>query len=50
MAIDEKLVKEMVDNGRSITTAETGDETLGPLRLLPGVWKNTDALHGFGLI
>lgn len=48
MAISEKLIQQIVENGRSIVTADAGDETLGPLSMLPGVWKNTDALHGFG--
>ncbi len=48
MALSEKLIQDMVDKGRRIATASAGDETLGPLSMLPGVWKNTDALHGFG--
>ena len=43
-----KAIQQMVDKGRSITAAEAGDEALGPLSLLPGVWKNTEELHGFG--
>lgn len=48
MAISEKLIQEMVDNGRSVEKAEVGDKSLGPLNLLPGVWKNTELLKGFG--
>jgi hypothetical protein len=48
MALRASLIQEMVDHGRRIVVAEAGDETLGPLRMLPGVWKNTAELHGFG--
>ena len=48
MSVSDKVIQEMVDNGRRIVTARTGDEALGPLSLLPGVWKNTKALHGYG--
>lgn len=48
MAISENLIQKMVDEGRSIEIADAGDKVLGPLRWLPGVWKNTKALHGFG--
>jgi hypothetical protein len=48
MTISEKIIRDMVAVGRSIETARSGDATLGPLSLLPGVWKNTADLHGFG--
>jgi hypothetical protein len=48
VALNQALVQEMVDRGRRIVVAEAGDETLGPLRMLPGVWKNTAQLHGLG--
>ena len=48
MALPEALVREMADQGRRIFVAEAGDETLGPLKMLPGIWKNTTELHGFG--
>ncbi len=35
-------------NARCVEVATTGDEDLGPLKLLPGTWKNTDALRGRG--
>ncbi|WP_156329831.1 heme-binding protein [Achromobacter piechaudii] len=52
MAMDRTLVKSMVDAGREIKLAEKDDDKLGPLRLLPGTWKNTPELdgHGFNLI
>ena len=34
--------------GRYVDVAETGDPDLGPLKLLPGTWKNTDAFDGRG--
>jgi len=34
--------------GRSIYAAQAGDEDLGPLKLLPGVWKNLPGLPGRG--
>jgi hypothetical protein len=48
MTLPAKAFKDMLDKGRSIETAETGDVLLGPLKALPGVWKNTPELHGFG--
>lgn len=48
MTLSNRIIQEMVDKGRSIVVAEAGDETLGPLSMLPGVWKNTELLNGFG--
>ncbi|MFB9244000.1 heme-binding protein [Massilia antarctica] len=48
MTLDTQLIKEMVLNGREIKIAEKDDEKLGPLRWLPGQWKNTEELNGFG--
>ncbi len=48
MTNKESVIQQMKDVGRTISTAEAGDSALGPLSLLPGVWKNTEALHGFG--
>ncbi|MEO9648765.1 MAG: heme-binding protein [Roseobacter sp.] len=48
MSISEQIIQGMVANGRVISEAQAGEEVLGPLRLLPGIWKNTDDLHGFG--
>lgn len=46
--LSDKRIAAMAKQGRTISVAETGDEDLGPLKLLPGVWKNTDALAGRG--
>ncbi|SEJ68312.1 heme-binding protein [Demequina mangrovi] len=35
-------------NSRVVEIASTTDEELGPLKLLPGTWKNTDRLNGRG--
>lgn len=48
MVISAERLEVMTRNGRNIEIARTGDDDLGPLKLLPGIWKNTDALHGFG--
>lgn len=48
MALNKKLIKEMVDNGRKITLAQRDNPKLGPLRWLPGKWENTEELKGFG--
>jgi len=52
MPMDTNLVKSMVNAGRKIYLAEKDDERLGPLRWLPGTWKNTAELdgHGFNFI
>lgn len=41
-------IKRMVQRGRNIEVAKAGDDDLGPLQLLPGVWENTDELQGHG--
>ncbi len=38
----------MRTKGRRISTAKEGDEDLGPLKLLPGVWSNLPGLPGRG--
>ncbi|MEP2028815.1 MAG: heme-binding protein [Paracoccaceae bacterium] len=43
-----ELIDGMIATGRSSAIAEFDDPVLGPLRLLPGVWKNTEPLKGFG--
>jgi len=48
MTLTEKQIKKIAQVGRHVEAAKTGDRDLGPLKLLPGVWKNTAALHGFG--
>ena len=48
---DEKLLKKFQAPGFSRTIAEiakAGDEDLGPLKLLPGTWKNQPSLQGRG--
>jgi hypothetical protein len=48
MALDKKLIEEMVESGRRIALAEKDNAKLGPLRWLPGKWENTEELKGFG--
>lgn len=43
-----KLVEELSKKGRTITSAKMGEEALGPLKLLPGTWKNKPNLVGRG--
>ncbi len=43
-----EVVQKFRDYGRKVEVAQQGDEDLGPLKLLPGVWQNTEALHGRG--
>ena len=52
MALDKNLIEEMAVAGRKVYLAEKDDPKLGPLRWLPGTWKNTSALqgHGFNMI
>lgn len=44
----QEQVKKYREQGRYIEKAVSGDEELGPLKLLPGTWKNTDEFHGRG--
>jgi hypothetical protein len=48
MTMDNRLIAEMAVTGRKISLAEKDDPYLGPLRFLPGSWKNTDELKGYG--
>lgn len=48
MAISKATLIALKDGGRVIQTARQGDELLGPLALLPGVWKNEGGLEGRG--
>jgi hypothetical protein len=52
MALDKNLIEDMAVAGRKIFLAEKDDPKLGPLRWLPGTWKNTSGLegHGFNMI
>lgn len=47
MALNKELIEEMVNAGRSSSLADFDDPVLGPLRLLPGTWRNTEELQGF---
>lgn len=42
------LIKDMKEQGRIISKAVSGDEQLGPLKDLPGVWSNKPTLEGQG--
>lgn len=44
----EDTIKSVVNTGRKLEVAVAGDETLGPLKQLPGIWKNTPELEGRG--
>lgn len=48
MALKQDRIKQMVADGRTTELAKAGDPTLGPLSMLPGTWKNTEDLDGFG--
>ncbi len=48
MGLNKQIVKQMTDAGRTSSLAEAGDPALGPLSVLPGVWKNTEELNGLG--
>jgi hypothetical protein len=48
MTNKKNIVGRLSAAGRSTAIADFDDPVLGPLRLLPGVWKNTEALKGFG--
>ncbi|MDA7965831.1 heme-binding protein [Ruegeria sp.] len=43
-----ELAQKMQSRYRSVELAHQGDEDLGPLKLLPGVWKNGDRTRGRG--
>ncbi|MGB3177662.1 MAG: heme-binding protein [Albidovulum sp.] len=46
--VNKSRLEEYRKSGRQLEVATPGDEDLGPLKLLPGVWKNTDAFNGRG--
>ena len=46
--LDQRFINKMMTEGRTISRAKTGDEELGPFKLLPGVWKNLPSLPGRG--
>ena len=43
-----EVITELAETGRVTSVAEFDDPVLGSLRLLPGVWKNTEELNGLG--
>ena len=48
MDIDKSRLSELQGGGRILASAVPGDSELGPLQLLPGVWKNAGGLEGRG--
>ncbi|WP_095589191.1 heme-binding protein [Actibacterium ureilyticum] len=46
--VSEERRQQWRDAGRYVELAQPGDEDLGPLKLLPGTWKNTGAFDGRG--
>jgi len=46
--LNKNQIQKMKNQGRCIATAEPDDEDLGPLKLLPGTWKNLPNLPGRG--
>lgn len=52
MTTKRELIDNIVETGRSTSLADFDDPVLGPLRMLPGTWKNTEELkgHGFNLM
>lgn len=45
---DDRQLEEYRRNAREVAVATKDDEELGPFRLLPGTWKNTERLNGRG--
>lgn len=48
MVLSAATLMALKDGGRVLSTGLRGDELLGPLALLPGVWKNEGGLEGHG--
>ena len=46
--LEDSRIEKIRDQGRIIRVAEAQDEDLGPLKLLPGTWKNLPGLPGRG--
>jgi hypothetical protein len=46
--LNKQQIQTMKNNGRYVAPAKTGDDDLGPLKLLPGTWKNLPTLPGRG--
>lgn len=43
-----QMLKKVASGNRTLEIATPGDERLGPLKELPGVWRNTPGLEGRG--
>jgi len=48
MAIKKQLIERMNESGRTTSIADFDAPELGPLRMFPGIWENTEELKGFG--
>ncbi|WP_313538156.1 heme-binding protein [Sphingomonas sp.] len=48
MVFSAETLLALKDGGRVLSAGVRGDELLGPLALLPGVWKNEGGLEGHG--
>lgn len=46
--VSKERLQQWREGGRYVELAQPGDEDLGPLKLLPGTWKNTEAFDGRG--
>lgn len=46
--MDQKVIEKLRSRGRTVEIAQQGDEDLGALTLLPGVWQNKDTTDGRG--
>lgn len=46
--LDKDQMQKMMTKGRYVAPAVSGDEDLGPLKLLPGTWMNLPNLEGRG--
>jgi hypothetical protein len=42
------ILESIAGESRKLKVAHTGDEKLGPLKLLPGTWSNLPGLPGRG--
>jgi hypothetical protein len=46
--LNESRIRELKSVGRYVELAKSGDDDLGPLKLLPGTWKNLPDMAGRG--
>jgi hypothetical protein len=44
----QNIIKSFILGGRTVEAAVSGDDALGPLKQLPGTWKNQPNLSGRG--